>query len=154
MIGVRAALALMAVGAVVGVIAVGPARATGSGPERALAAVRESGGHYQRGAASLPASDCSGLVSVAQSIAMGRVVQRLGNTDSLLAGRWPGAVRGATPADVFVVGVNKAHMVAAIDGVNIEATCCGQPYRVGPSAKSPFAPEFVQYHIDPTLMVA
>lgn len=154
-IGVRPALALMATGAVVAAFVVPPpAEATDAGPARALAAVRDSGGHYRAGAASLPASDCSGLVSVAQSIAMGRVVQRLGNTGSLLAGRWPGAIRGASPDDTFVIGVNRAHMVAAINGVGIEATSSGQPYRIGADAASPFAPQFVQYHIDPTLMVA
>lgn len=43
-------------------------------------------------------------------------------------------------------------MVAQIDGVNIESRSRGMPYLIGPAARSPFSPEFVQYHIDPKLL--
>lgn len=154
-IGVRPALALMAVGAVAASFFVPPpACATVAGPERALAAVRDSGGHYRRASASLQASDCSGLVSVAQSIAMGQAPHRLGDTRSLLAGRWPGVIPGATPDDVFIIATSSTHMVAQINGVGIEARSNGEPYRVGPSAASPWDRQFSRrYHVDPTLMV-
>lgn len=154
MIGVRTALALMSAGAVVGAVTVAPARAGDSGADRALAAVRDSGGHYQRNSASLRASDCSGLVSVAQSIATGQPVHRLGNTGSLLAGHWPGAIAGASPSDVFVIGSSPTHMVASIQGVNIEARSSGEPYRVGADARSPWSPGYRLFHIDPSLLVA
>lgn len=153
-IGVRPALACMTVGAVVAALVLTPpAHAVDSGPDRALAAVRSSGGHYRTASASLLASDCSGLVSVAQSIAMGRPIRRLGDTRSLLAGRWPGAIPGATPDDVFIIAASSTHMVAVINGVGIEARQSGEAYRVGADAASPWSlPR--QFHIDPALIVA
>ena len=117
-----------------------------------LDAIRHSGGVYVWAGASLSAADCSGLVSVAQSLAMGQKPHRLGDTHSLLAGKWPGAIPGAKPGDRFIIGVNQGHMVAQIDGVNIESRSRGMPYLIGPTARSPFSPEFVQYHIDPKLL--
>ena len=117
-----------------------------------LDAIRHSGGVYVWAAASLSAADCSGLVSVAQSLAMGQKPHRLGNTKSLLAGQWPGAIRGAKPGDRFIIGVNQGHMVAQIDGVNIESRSRGMPYLIGPAARSPFSPEFTLYHIDEKLL--
>lgn len=143
----------MAFGALLaaGVSVATPADAT-TAVERALDAIKGSRGRYVPGAASLPGSDCSGLVSVAQSIAMGKPVRRLGNTDSLLAGRWPGVIAGASPDDAFVIGVSSAHMVAQINGVGIEARQSGEPYRIGPEAASPWSlPK--QFHVDPVLLV-
>lgn len=117
-----------------------------------VATIADSGGHYQPGGASLHAADCSGLVSVAQTLAMGESPRRLGNTHTLLAGGWPHAIPGATRDDAFVIGVNETHMVARVNGVRIEATCCGQPFRVGPAATSPFAPQFTQYRIDEAVL--
>jgi hypothetical protein len=83
---------------------------------------------------------------------MGKPVRRLGNTDSLLAGRWPGVIAGASPDDAFVIGVSSAHMVAQINGVGIEARQSGEPYRIGPEAASPWSlPK--QFHVDPVLLV-
>lgn len=152
---VRRLLALMAFGALLagGITVATPADAT-TAVERALDAIKGSRGRYVPGAASLVGSDCSGLVSVAQSIAMGTPVRRLGNTDSLLAGRWPGAVPGASESDVFIIAANRQHMVASINGVGIEARQSGEPYRIGPEAASVWAPQFTRFHVDPTLMVA
>lgn len=117
-----------------------------------VAAIADSGGRYQPGAASLSAADCSGLVSVAQTLATGQPVRRLGNTHTMLAGQWPDAIPGASRDDRFVVGVNPGHMVARVNGVRIEATCCGAPFKIGPEAASPFAPQFQQYRIDEAVL--
>lgn len=154
-IGVRPALACMTVGAVVAALVLTPpAHAVDSGPDRALAAVRASGGHYRTASASLPASDCSGLVSVAQSIAMGKPIRRLGDTRSLLAGRWPGAIAGATPGDIFVIATSPTHMVAMIQGIGIESRQSGEPYRIGSDATSPWDAQFTaRFHVDPKVLV-
>ena len=115
--------------------------------------IQNSGGRYVPAGASLSGADCSGLVSVAQSLAMGQTPHRIGNTTSLLAGRWTGAIPGASTSDQFVIGVNAGHMVARINGVNIESTTSGQPYRVGAAAASPWSGRFKLYHIDPSLLV-
>lgn len=115
--------------------------------------IRDSGGRYVHAGASLKGADCSGLVSVAQSLAMGWPIKRLGDTRSLLAGRWPHVIAGATPEDRFIIGVNSAHMVARIDGTGIEASTSGQPYKVGPSAASPFEPRFRLFHVDPAVLI-
>lgn len=112
--------------------------------------IDQANGRYQWGSASLTAADCSGLVSVAQTLAMGQAPHRLGDTHTMLAGQWPGAIPGAQPTDRFVVGVNTTHMVASIDGVAIESTRGG--FKVGSEAQSPWSPRFRQYHIDPGLM--
>lgn len=115
--------------------------------------IQNSGGRYVPAGASLSGADCSGLVSVAQALAMGQNPRRLGNTTSLLAGRWPGAIPGASQNDQFVIGVNAGHMVARVNGVNIESSVTGQPYRVGAAAASPWSGQFRLYHIDPSLLV-
>lgn len=150
---VRRLLALMAFGALLagGITVATPADAT-TAVERALDAIKGSRGRYVPGAASLVGSDCSGLVSVAQSIAMGKPIRRLGDTRSLLAGHWPGVIPGASPDDAFVIGVSSAHMVARINGVGIEARQSGEAYRVGSDAASPWSlPR--QFHVDPVLLV-
>jgi hypothetical protein len=116
--------------------------------------IANSGGRYVWAAATLQAADCSGLVSVAQSLAMGEEPHRIGDTHTMLAGQWRGAIRGASPSDVFVVGVNGGHMTASINGVGIEASTPGAPYRIGSSASSPWGPQYQQFHIDPGLLVA
>lgn len=115
--------------------------------------IQNSGGRYVPAGASLSGADCSGLVSVAQSLAMGQSPHRIGNTTSLLAGRWTGAIPGASANDQFVIGVNAGHMVARVNGVNIESTTTGQPYKVGAAAASPWSGRFRLYHIDPALLV-
>lgn len=143
----RRLLALVALG---GLLAAGikvAAPAAAMPLDQVVATIRDAQGHYQRGAASLTAADCSGLVSVAQSLAMGKPIRRLGSTRSLLAGRWPGAVRGASPDDAFVIGSSRTHMVAQIGGVRIEARQSGEPFRIGPTARDPFTMPTV-WHIN------
>lgn len=148
----RRLLALVAFGwlLVAGIVVAAPADAAGA--DRALSAIREADGRYAAGGASLRAADCSGLVSVAQTLAMGQDVRRLGNTRSLLAGRWPHAIRGASPDDLFVIGSSSTHMVASIRGVNIEARQSGEAFRVGAEARSPWDMPTV-WHIDPKVLV-
>lgn len=120
-----------------------------------LDAIRHSGGVYRWAGATLTAADCSGLVSVALSLAEGQKPHRIGDTHSLLAGQWPGVIKGASPNDAFVIGVSPTHMVARINGVNIESRSAGQPYLIGPAAKSPWDAQFTaQYHVDPALLIA
>lgn len=143
------AFGLMLVAA--GVIVATPADATPL--DGVVATIRDSGGRYQTAGASLAGADCSGLVSVAQSLAMGRPVRRLGDTHSLLAGRWPDVIRGASPDDAFVIAANRGHMVARIRGVNIEARQSGERFRIGPDAVSPFDAQFVaRFHVDPNAL--
>lgn len=120
--------------------------------DQVVATIRDAGGRYQPGSATLAGADCSGLVSVAQSLAMGQPPQRLGNTHSLLAGQWPHAIRGASESDRFIIGADTGHMSAKIGGVRIEATCCGRPFLVGAQARSPFTFPHV-FHIDPGVLV-
>ena len=147
----RRLLALTALGALLaaGVKVAAPAEAMPL-PE-VVATIRDAGGRYSAGAASLSAADCSGLVSVAQSLAMGQEPRRLGNTHSLLAGSWPHAIPGATPDDVFIIGASRSHMSAQIDGVRVEATCCGRPFKVGPAARDPFTYPHV-FHVDEAVL--
>lgn len=86
--------ALVAVGAMLaaGIKAAAPAAALPL--DQVVATIRDAKGHYRFGAASLSAADCSGLVSVAQSLAMGKPLRRWGDTRSLLAGRWPHTIPG------------------------------------------------------------
>lgn len=119
-----------------------------------VATVRDSGGRYVAGGASLSGADCSGLVSVVQSLAMGEPPHRLGNTHTLLAGRWPHAIPGASPDDVFIIGVSPTHMVVSVQGVRIEARSAGQPFLIGDAAASPFDRQFIrQYHLPAELLV-
>lgn len=117
-----------------------------------ISAIRDAGGHYLWASASLTAADCSGLVSVAQSLATGQPVHRLGDTNTIFAGGWPNAIRGASPDDAFVIGANRGHMVASIQGVNIEATTAGRPFLVGDQAASPWEPRFNRWHVDPVVL--
>jgi hypothetical protein len=121
--------------------------------DRVVTTIRDAGGHYRSASASLSGADCSGLVSVAQSLATGQPVRRLGNTRSMLAGQWPGVIRGASQDDVFVIGVSPTHMTARIQGVNLEARQSGEAFRFGPRAASPWHPQFVaQFHVDERLL--
>jgi hypothetical protein len=137
----------------VGVIPAPRAVAEPTNLDGAVAAVRASGGRYRYGAASLLAADCSGLVSVVQSLAMGQGARRLGDTHTLLAGRWPFAIPGAGPGDEFVIGATPSHMVAEVRGLNIEARQSGEPFRFGSDAASPWGFPHI-YHIDPQVLVA
>lgn len=128
-----------------------PARAGGLGD--VVNQLRDSGGRYRWASASLRAADCSGLVSVAQSLAMGQPIHRLGDTRTLMAGRWPHAISGAVPGNRFVIGGDSSHMVASILGVNVEARTSGEPFLIGPAARSPFSYAKV-WHIDPAVLVA
>lgn len=113
-----------------------------------ISTIQAANGHYARASASLSAADCSGLVSVAQSLAMGQPIRRLGSTHTLLAGQWPHAIPGARPDNLFVIGANSGHMVARINGVGIEATTSGQLFKIGAEAASPWEPQFQLWHID------
>lgn len=118
-----------------------------------ISTIRDAGGHYRARSASLAGSDCSGLVSVAQTLATGQPIGRLGSTRTILAGAWPHAIPGAAPDDVFIIGANRSHMVAQINGVGIEASTSGQPYRVGPQASSVWDSRYQRWHIDPAVLV-
>lgn len=123
--------------------------------DRVVETIRDSRGWYQPAGASLVGADCSGLVSVAQSLATGKPIRRLGDTRSLLAGRWPDVIRGATPDDLFIIAANPGHMVARIRGVNIEARQSGERFRIGPDAASPFDAQFsARFHVNPDLLRA
>lgn len=139
---------------VISVITAAPARA--AMPLREVVeTIANSGGRYRSGGASLAGSDCSGLVSVAQSLATGAPIHRYGNTTSLLAGQWADLIPGAVPADMFIVATNASHMTAQVGGVGIESRSSGQPYRIGGSAASVFDPKFTRiYHVDERLLVA
>lgn len=143
------AIAFLSALSVMGIKVAAPAAAMPL--DQVVSTIRDAGGHYQRGAASLTAADCSGLVSVAQSLAMGGKPKRLGNTHSLLAGQWPHVVRGANPGDRFIIGASRSHMSAQIDGTRIEATCCGRPFKVGPAARDPFTYPHV-FHVDEAVL--
>lgn len=147
----RCILALVALGALIaaGIRVAAPADAVPL--DQVMQVLRDAHGHYQRGGASLTAADCSGLVSVAQSLAMGQKPRRLGSTRSLLTGAWPHAIPGATPDDRFVIGADYGHMSAKIGNTRIEATCCGRPFLIGPKARSPFTFEHI-YHVDPEVL--
>jgi hypothetical protein len=118
-----------------------------------ITTLRDARGHYVRAGASLTGADCSGLVSVAQSLATGLPIHRFGSTRTILAGAWPHAIPGAVEGDAFIIGANSRHMVARVDGVGIEATTSGQPFKIGSEARSPFAPEFNQWHLDPAVLM-
>lgn len=118
-----------------------------------ITTIRDSGGRYVYASANLTTADCSGLVSVAQTLAMGQAPHRLGDTHTLFAGRWPNAIDGATPDDVFIIGATRGHMVASIQGVGIESRTSGQPFLVGDKAASVWDPRFRRWHIDPAVLV-
>lgn len=109
-----------------------------SGVDRAFRELgHRTGQAYQWGGSSIGATDCSGEVGLWQ-IALQDITprdQRLGNTTSLLAGQWPDLVPGTS--GLFIVGSNHEHMVAQLDGVNIESG--GNGVQIGAGATSPFA---------------
>lgn len=118
-----------------------------------VSTIQSSGGRYVYASASLEASDCSGLVSVAQTLATGEPVRRLGDTHTLLAGGWPHALPGAAPDDVFIIASTSSHMVAQVNGVGIESRTRGEPFIVGPAAHSVWDPAYRRYHVDPGVLV-
>lgn len=109
-----------------------------SGVDRAFRELgHRTGQAYQWGGASIGATDCSGEVGLWQ-VALQDLTprdQRLGNTTSLLAGGWPDLVPGT--AGTFIVGTTSAHMVAQLDGTNIESG--GSGVQIGSGATSPFS---------------
>ena len=109
-----------------------------SGVDRAFRELEgTSGGPYVWGGTSKGGSDCSGYVGLWQ-IALQDIEpreQRLGTTNTLLGGGWPDLVPGTD--GLFIVGVNSEHMVAQLDGVNIESG--GNGMQVGAGATSPHA---------------
>ncbi len=111
---------------------------TESGVDRAFRELEgTSGGPYVWGGHSKAGADCSGYVGLWQ-IALQDITpreQRLGNTTSLLGGGWPDLVPGTD--GLFIVGVNSEHMVAQLDGTNIESG--GSGMQVGAGATSPYA---------------
>lgn len=117
-----------------------------------VSTIRDSGGRYRWASASLLAADCSGLVSVAQSLAMGQLPHRLGDTSTIYAGKWPDVIPGAAPDDEFIIAASRSHMVAQVDGVGIEATTSGQPYKVGPDAHSVWDPAMRRWHVNPAVL--
>ncbi|MFC3850070.1 phage tail tape measure protein [Corynebacterium hansenii] len=111
---------------------------TESGVDRAFRELEAtSGGPYVWGGTSKGGSDCSGYVGLWQ-IALQDLTpreQRLGTTHTLLNGGWPDLVPGTD--GLFIVGVNSQHMVAQLDGVNIESG--GNGMQVGAGVTSPHA---------------
>lgn len=118
-----------------------------------ISTLADAHGSYSYASASLRAADCSGLVSVAQSLATGEPVHRFGDTHTLLAGGWSDVIAGAVPEDLFIIGANSSHMVAQVNGVGIEARTRGMPWLIGPSARSPWSPEFRQWHVNPGMLI-
>lgn len=95
------------------------------GLDRALREAKSShdiGARYQWGGISREAADCSGFVGRVAWAAQGRdpdTAGRMGTTDTMLAGQWPGFRPGRQGP--FIVGVNSAHMAATIDGIPVES---------------------------------
>ncbi|WP_157184371.1 phage tail tape measure protein [Nocardia niigatensis] len=127
-----------------------------SGLQVALDAIRDHlSTMYQWGGTDLSSGvDCSGLVGDAQLLATGQQPDhRVGTTDTMMSGGWPGMIKGATKDDYFVAGVNDHHMSGSILGTPFEARQTGEKLRMGSSAASPFDAQFVeQWHLDPTLI--
>ncbi|GAB3211356.1 phage tail tape measure protein [Nocardia tengchongensis] len=125
-----------------------------SGPEVARDTVREHASTpYVWGGSDLTVGvDCSGLVGDAVQLAQGvaNPTARLGDTTSMLAGQWPGLIRGATASDIFAIGANADHTAMTILGTPIEARQRGEKIRYGSSAVGAFDPQFsAQFHVDP-----
>lgn len=110
---------------------------------------------YQWGGTDLATGvDCSGLVGDELLLATGQQPDhRVGTTDTMMSGGWPGMIKGASKNDYFVAGVNDHHMAGSILGTPFEARQTGEKIRMGSSAASPFDAQFVeQWHLDPTLI--
>ncbi|MGW0052040.1 phage tail tape measure protein [Nocardia nova] len=127
-----------------------------SGPEQALAQIREHASTmYAWGGSDLATGvDCTGLIGDAIQIAQGisNPTGRLGDTNSLLAGQWPHVLSGASSSDIFTIGANKDHAAANILGTNIEARQTGERIRIGADAVSPWDSQFTaQFHVDPSV---
>ncbi|MFE3081772.1 phage tail tape measure protein [Nocardia tengchongensis] len=127
-----------------------------SGLQVALDAIRDHlSTMYKWGGIDLSSGvDCSGLVGDAQLLATGQQPDhRVGTTDTMMSGGWPGMIKGANRDDYFVAGVNDHHMAGSILGTPFEARQKGESLRMGSSAASPFDTQFVeQWHLDPTLI--
>ncbi|MEJ6019879.1 phage tail tape measure protein [Corynebacterium sp. H113] len=95
-----------------------------------------TGTPYVWGGEQLDGADCSGEVSLWQASLQDLTPreQRLGTTETLLGGSWPDLVPGTD--GVFIVGSNTTHMVAQLDGTNIESGNNG--VQIGAGATSPF----------------
>ncbi|MDF3280926.1 phage tail tape measure protein [Gordonia sp. N1V] len=124
-----------------------------SGPEVAIDTLKQhSSTPYDYGGGSWSGLDCSGLVAFGTDIAEGKSPARIGTTTSLMAGGWPGMIKGASQSDALIVGTNADHMAMSILGTNFEERTSGETMRVGSDAVSPFDHEFTeQWHLDPKL---
>ncbi|ALA68451.1 phage tail tape measure protein [Corynebacterium lactis] len=108
-----------------------------SGVDRAFEELNPTqGGPYVYGGTLPTGADCSGYVGLWQSVLEDRNPRttRLGTTVSLLAGQWPNLQPGTD--GVFIVATNPEHMVAQLDGVNIESG--GSGMQIGDGATSPY----------------
>lgn len=108
-----------------------------SGVDRAFEELNSTqGGSYVYGGTLPTGADCSGYVGLWQSALEDRNprTSRLGTTTSLLAGQWPNLQPGTD--GVFIVATNPEHMVAQLDGVNIESG--GSGMQIGDGATSPY----------------
>lgn len=108
-----------------------------SGVDRAFEELNSTqGGPYVYGGTLPTGADCSGYVGLWQSALEDRNprTSRLGTTTSLLAGQWPNLQPGTD--GVFIVATNPEHMVAQLDGVNIESG--GSGMQIGDGATSPY----------------
>ncbi|WP_032376012.1 tape measure protein [Rhodococcoides fascians] len=101
-----------------------------------------NGNEYKWGGTGPDLFDCSGIVGKAQSLATGgdeNFTGRLGTTYTLVGGTWPGVVSGASSSDLFVLGANEDHMVAKINGRNLESGGNGLQWGGG---QDPFDSQF------------
>lgn len=108
-----------------------------SGIDRAFNELgHRTGNPYGWGGTSYGSTDCSGEVSLWHRALIDATPReaRQGTTDSLLDGAWPDLRRGTDGK--FIVGTNRAHMVAQLDGVNIESG--GNGIQIGAGATSPY----------------
>jgi hypothetical protein len=143
-------------GVVPGAAGVTSTQKAASGPEQALAQIRDHAATmYAWGGADLATGvDCTGLIGDAMQIAEGitNPTARVGDTTSMLAGQWPHLLSGASTSDIFAVGANKDHAAGTILGTNFEARQTGERIRIGSDAVSAWDPQFTaQWHLDPSV---